>query len=436
MINYRISTSAQHAYGIAEILKQQTQLAKTQVQVASGERFQTPAEDPVAAVRVLGIERAQSQLEQYGRNAGMAQDRLSLGEQSLTDLGTLLQRVHELVVKANNGTLDDVSLGSIATELHSKRQELLDIANRQDSNGEYLFAGYSTGTRPFADTGTGVGYAGDQGVRQLQISSSQKIPDGFHGQRVFMDIQEGNGTFVVDPGTNSVSLGANTGSAIVGAGQLLDATAWAAAAADFAAALPPLPHEYTVHFTDQTLPADGVVDTWELLDANGGPVLAADNVTPITGSYTDGGAIAFHGVQFVVSGQPAVGDSLTVRPAGTESLFKTLDDLIGALEAGTGSTADQARLGSRLNRALEQMDHGLNHVIDLRTEIGARLGALDTAADMREEVGIQAASALSDLKDVDFAEAISRLNQQLTGLQAAQAAYTRIGQLSLFDYMR
>ena len=40
-----------------------------------------------------------------------------------------------------------------------------------------------------------------------------------------------------------------------------------------------------------------------------------------------------------------------------------------------------------------------------------------------------------ELQDLDYAEAISRMNQQMTGLQAAQAAYTRIGQLSLFDYL-
>jgi flagellar hook-associated protein 3 FlgL len=44
-------------------------------------------------------------------------------------------------------------------------------------------------------------------------------------------------------------------------------------------------------------------------------------------------------------------------------------------------------------------------------------------------------SSIGELRDLDYAEAISRMNQQLTSLQAAQAAYTRIAQLSLFDYL-
>jgi flagellar hook-associated protein 3 FlgL len=428
MSSYRLSTSGQHAAAIAQILRQQALLSKTQVQVASGQRVQTPADDPVAATRILGIERAQSQLEQYGKNAGIAADRLNLGEQSMADLGTLLQRVQELTVQANSGAMDNVSLQSIATELKSRREELQQIANRQDGNGEYLFAGFSTGTRPFEDTGGGVSYFGDQGVRQLQISSSQKIADGFQGARVFMDIPEGNGTFVVSPGTQA-------GTGIIGVSQVLDATQWNAAAAAAAAAIPPRAHEYTVRFTDPDL--NGTADSWELLDANGNPVL--DNgapPAPVTGTYLDGGAIAFDGVQFAVSGTPAVGDTFEVRPAGTESLFQTLDDLIVALERGADTPQLRAQLGSDVNKALGQLDRSLNHMIDLRTEIGARLSSLDTAASLREDLDFQLTGTLSGIKDVDFAEAISRLNQQMTGLQAAQAAYTRIGQMSLFDYLR
>ncbi len=66
----------------------------------------------------------------------------------MADIGNVLQRVRELVVQANNGTMDDdLSRASIATEIRSRTQELMDVANRRDASGEYLFAGYSTQTR-------------------------------------------------------------------------------------------------------------------------------------------------------------------------------------------------------------------------------------------------------------------------------------------------
>jgi flagellar hook-associated protein 3 FlgL len=68
--------------------------------------------------------------------------------------------------------------------------------------------------------------------------------------------------------------------------------------------------------------------------------------------------------------------------------------------------------------------------------VGSRLSALDQAAASREDEAIDLQALLAELRDVDYAQAISQLNQEYAGLQAAQAAYTRIGQLSLFDYLR
>jgi flagellar hook-associated protein 3 FlgL len=411
MSTYRISTAGLHATAIAQMLQQQVALSKTQAQVSSGQRIQTPADDPVAMTQILNLQRAQSQLTQYGTNAGAATDRLSLGEQAMGDLSTLLQRIQELATQANNGSLDDVSLHSISTELKSRAQDLLAIANRQDGNGEYLFAGYSTATQPFAGAGGSVTYAGDQGVRQLQITPSQKIADGVPGQSIFMNVTEGNGTFVVNNGVQ-------TGTAIIGTQQVVNSTAW-------------VPGNYTVSFTDTN--ADGVADTWSVTND-------ADPSVPkavlASGAYQDGGAISFNGAQFTVSGQPAVGDTFKVRPAGTESLFKTVNDLIGALDASTSTPAGRAQLGTSINKAMAQLANGLNHVIDVRTEFGTRLNSLDTAASLRDDMKTQLTTSLSGLQDVDYAQAISTLNQQMVGLQAAQAAYTRIGQLSLFDYLR
>lgn len=412
----RISTPGQHAAAIAQILKQQVVLSRTQVQVASGRSFQTPAENPIAAARVLANEQAQSQLGQYGRNADMALQRLGYAEQSLGDLGNLLDRIRVLTLQANNGSMDDVSLGAIATELRARAGELLQIANRQDGNGEYLYAGYSTTTLPFASSGAGVIYAGDQGVRQQQISASQRIADGFSGDQVFLNIPEGNGAFVV-------AASVHTGTGIIGVNQLVDPGAWAAAAA--AAAAIPQPHTYTIGFSDPD--ADGVADTWEVLDAGG--------VQVATGSHVNGATIAFNGIQVNIDGAPAAGDTFTITPAGTQDLFKTVEDLIGALGRGADTAESRAQLGSALNQALSQLGRAMDHVNSLRAETGARLSALDSAAAQREDLDYQLTETLGALQDLDYAEAISRLNQQMAGLQAAQAAYTRIGQLSLFDLL-
>jgi flagellar hook-associated protein 3 FlgL len=404
MIN-RISTPRQHNAAIAEILKQQVALSKTQVQVASGKRIQSPADDPIATTRILGMEAQKAQLEQYSSNADSLSARLGVGEQALSDLGNLLQHARDLAIQANSGALDDVSLKSIAADLRSRAQELVDLANRRDSNGEFLFSGFSTQLQPFS-RGSSVTYAGDQGVRMLQIGENQKLGDGFPGDQVFMAVPEGNGTF-------SVATGVHTGTGIVDTGQVVDPTAW-------------VPGNYTIEFT--------APDAWRVLDGSGNPLLDGGG-NPVTGTYVEGGAIAFNGVQVQVKGTPAAGDTFTIAPAGVKSLFQTVDDLVTALASGADTPQSRALLGSSINQALQQLDQGLTHVTDLRAEVGARLSAVDNAEQTREDMSFQLEGSISNLRDLDYAEAVSRMNQQLTGLQAAQAAYTRIGQMSLFDYL-
>ena len=59
-----------------------------------------------------------------------------------------------------------------------------------------------------------------------------------------------------------------------------------------------------------------------------------------------------------------------------------------------------------------------------------------TSFSARAEQEVELQRVTSELRDVDYAEAITRMNQQLVGLQAAQASYSKISQLSLFDYLR
>ena len=88
----------------------------------------------------------------------------------------------------------------------------MEMANRDDGNGEYLFAGTSTATRPFAQGATGVNYQGDQTTRQIRISSTQSLADVHTGADVFMGIAERNGVF------RTTVAAANTGNATIDVG--------------------------------------------------------------------------------------------------------------------------------------------------------------------------------------------------------------------------
>lgn len=396
----RISTYAMHQSALESLLKQQNALSRTQLQVATGRRLLSPADDPAAAVHIAELERALAESAQFARNSDMAEARLSLTETALANAGETLQRVRELVVQANTATMDADSRALIANEVKELLGELFEIANRKDANGEYLFAGYSTLTQPFVRTGTGIDYVGDQGVRMLQIGPTLRVPDGQSGQKVFLDVPAGNGSFV------TAANPANTGSGVIDAGVIADRTAW-------------VPGDYTLRFTSPT--------TWEVVDST--------NTVVANGTYTSGEAIEFNGARVTVTGAPETGDTFAISRAGSKDMFSMIEDVLATLEAPIDSPAGRAQVTTRLGAALTQIDRAIDHLLAVRGEVGSRLSSIERAADARADLDLEITQSLAELRDLDYAEAVSRMNRQLLGLEAAQLSYARISQLSLFDYL-
>jgi flagellar hook-associated protein 3 FlgL len=151
--------------------------------------------------------------------------------------------------------------------------------------------------------------------------------------------------------------------------------------------------------------------------------------------YVPGQDIAFLGVNVELSGAPAAGDSFTVAPSSARDVFATVDDLIRVLEHPATGTTERAVMHSRIGQLLADVDRATEHVIDRRSEIGARARALDQEESLNEDFSTQLTSTLSDLRDLDYAEALSRLTQQLFSLEAAQQTFARTQNLTLFRYL-
>jgi flagellar hook-associated protein 3 FlgL len=398
----RISTLQITDSALSNILAQQAQLSKTQGQIATGTRVQTAADDPIAAVHILELQRALKESEQFGKNADAANNRLVLEEQALQDLGSLLRSVQERAVQGNNATVGEADRRLIATEIRQRLGELVDIANRRDANGEFLFSGYATRTQPFAQTGATVIYQGDQGGRSLQIGPNQRIADSHSGYQVFLSTPEGNGTFV------TAAASANAGTGVIAGGSVVNPAQYVG-------------DDYTLRFTS-------AAGAYEIVDSSATVIS--------TGTYTAENAIAFRGVSINLRGTPAANDTFTINRARTEDLFATVAKLADALESATITPAQRAQFNSEMAQVLVQLDTTQDRLLGVRSEVGSRLATLEAAQTSRADQEVELQRITSELRDVDYAEAITRMNQQLVGLQAAQQSYSRIAQLSLFDYLR
>jgi flagellar hook-associated protein 3 FlgL len=117
-------------------------------------------------------------------------------------------------------------------------------------------------------------------------------------------------------------------------------------------------------------------------------------------------------------------------------MFTTLQKLVNTLGRSNTTDAEGAQFNSEINNVISQLDRALDHTSSTRADVGSRLSVLQQTEDTREDRVLDLKGALSDLRDLDYATAITQLNVQMVGLQAAQQSYTQMSQLSLFDYLR
>jgi len=181
---------------------------------------------------------------------------------------------------------------------------------------------------------------------------------------------------------------------------------------------------YTLSFS-QAAPSDPVTYT-----VNG---VATGAVA--SGTYVPGDAITFNGINMVVEGEPADGDAFSVSPSAHQDVFASLATIISALEGPSTAAADNAKLHNAMNGGLNNIDRALDNFLRVRSNIGSRLNNLDSQSEVNENFLLRMKEARSEVQDLDFAEAISRLSAQSTSLEAAQKVFIEVQSLSLFDFL-
>ncbi len=193
----RVSTSQIYSIANVGMAQAQSAMIKTQEQISTGKRVLTPADDPVAATKILQLTREEARTVQFEKNIDVAENDLELEEVALGSITNLSQRMKELAVRAGNtAVLTPDDYRALAAEVDSRMSELLSLQNTRNASGQYIFAGYQGDTQPFASGGTGYfTYVGDEGQLHIQASGSVSVAVSDSGQRLFEDIDSGHNTF-------------------------------------------------------------------------------------------------------------------------------------------------------------------------------------------------------------------------------------------------
>ena len=398
----RISSSYFTDYSAAQMNAKQSEIAKYQAQISSGKKITKPSDDPAIMARSQTIDSTRMRLEQFEKNGVNANQRIALEEDTLDRVTDLIQRVQELTLQAKSGTVTQEKLYAHRTEVQEHLYELVDYANTRNSNGEYIFAGKMGKTQPFIMNGNDVSYQGDQGSIELQIGSSRTVPVSDSGDQIFLNIPSGNGTFEVSADA------ANTGTAVVSSGTVVNNVTYQ-------------PDDFSIQFISPT--------EYNVINDSTGATLLANQ------AYASNDNITFNGISLRIQGDPATGDVFTIKPSASEDLFSTLQRFIDATETPPSNPSERAKLDQELNTVIDNLDQAHIHINTERSAIGARLRYIESASEENNSIDFLLQTTLSDMLDTDYAEAASKLQYEMTALEAVRKTYTNIQANSLFNYL-
>ena len=305
----KISTSQLFDNSVNQMNRQQSKIAEMQAKLASGKQIVKPSDDSEKSAVIQRLQTAIDRQSVYERSLDTAENRLASEESALMSSERILQRIRQLAVQGNTDTLSVDDKEILANEIASLREELLSLANTQDANGNYVFAGSNVQAKAFDVNADGdIIYQGDKNQTSVDISDQRRLVLNRAGDEVFASV-------------------------------------------------------------------DRLVD----------------------------------------------GDTQDI------SFFKVIDDFAQAL-----ATDDE----DALNLGLEEISSITEDMGASIADLGSRISTVNNQREILEDTNLRYQDLLSNAQDLDYATAVTKLSAELLSLEAAQASFAKISQLSLFNYIR
>ena len=395
----RIGTANMYDSTISNLGSRQSSLVELMEKTTAGKRVLRASDDPVAAAQA---ERARTRItrsENEQRVLGAQRDVIAQGESELGKAHGALQDFRDLLVQAGNGSYDQVARDALVKQMESLRDQILGYANAKDSNGLPIFRGLGSSDTPLQSVPPGAQSSLNPGQN---TGSDNGLPISLDGHAAWLNVPTGNGVFEVGSGVS------NSGKAWADTGSITDPSKVTG-------------DSYTLVFSKD--PASGAVSY--VINSSAG------TSTP-SATYKAGEAITINGQQIVIKGEPANGDSFTMAPSKRTDIFTVLDQAISTVKSGTnGSTALQQGLG----RAMSELDSGMNRVQAVRSYAGDQLNRADRLESDMKDQSLTQEGARSRAEDIDMITALSDVETQKVGLQAALQSYAQMQKLSLFNYI-
>ena len=407
------------------------EIQKTQNKISTGKNILLASDDPTGSVQLSGLQVILGRINQYNKNIESSNERLTLLDKNLENINTIMVRAQELIIQASSDVLGPSDRESIALEIDEMKQEILSIANAQDSNGSFLFSGYKTSTLPFVKNNDGlVNYNGDRGVSSLSISESNVMQTTLDGGSVFENVIDNNQmSFSLFELLEDVSASIRTAAAGVNGVKSI-------AQAELSI-YNQNPGEWSFDLTG----SDGTQNIKvEIVGDNPTEIVDKINLYVVNTGVT--ASLKSDGKTILLSDSkngPLEIKNLSVF--GVDRAEKTpksyievsTKDAIGNFLAKNQTLYDD---NQRPAKQLDKIVNAQSHISNNRGIVGARVNSLQRQSELLIERQNAVEKDVSDLSDADLSNLVTNLQTLMTSMQASQQAFVKVSQLNLFDYIR
>ena len=401
----KISNSYLFDQATRNIQTAQSDVSKSREQIASGKSLVRPSDDTSKLRSIEILKSQQHKVESYKNSMNYLTDRFQLEESVLQSASDILIRLKDLAIQAANDSMSSSDRDIVSTEVNSLKDELLSIANTRDVEGNFIFSGSKTGSQPFKVNGTTgeVSYEGDNRRLFTSVSDSRMLQSNTDGTQVFLPVSRTTTEFTMSGVESAGAYNFRIGDSVL----------------EFKVEEPLSDAKIKASIEESLLTSsiDGKVS-----------VVVANGKAAVQLTLTGQAGIALSGIE--VTQDDADSTPLNVSVSSTNvvgvDFFKMVSDFSTALSGNTRSNIDRAI--SELSSAQEKIAGSLG-------EIGSKLNTLERQKDINADLGLRVDQMLSSEEDLDYAKAVTQFNAELVRLEATQASFAKVAQLSLFQFI-
>ena len=366
--------------------------------MATQKKINRPSDDPIGMSRVLSLRKSKASVEQYSRNIDSGNSWIEITESKLSSADELLIKAKEIAIAQSTATASAETRSISAVAVQQIIDEMLSLANSKYGD-RYLFSGTRMDDAPFSssESAATIGPA---------TAASDNTNTGVISSGAYTGLV--NKTYVVEITASGAFNGTARYQTSSDGGKTYSATS-------------PVPA------TGAIIMGDGVTMTLTDADAYLDDIFYVNASTP---GYYNGNCEEFSieigkgtSFDYSISGESVFTDN----GGGNVDIFKVLNDLKDSLEANDpdGIAAQLDNLG----KASGQMNENI-------ARCGTRMNRLEMAESNMADLDFNLTKLISNTEDVDITEIATELAMKEIVLKASYAMASKLGNLTILDFLK